>query len=59
MEKEKTVKSSRTEGERGKKKDRRMASGIQKTSEGQGVRKWDSENKRGTGSRTLRQRERE
>ena len=37
--------SSRREGERGK-KDRRMARGIQKTGEGQGARKWDSENKR-------------
>ena len=36
-----------------------MARGIQKTSEGQGDRKLDSENKRGTGSRTPRQRENE
>ena len=50
-EKEKPVTSSRPEA--GGRKDRRKERGIQKTSEGQGGRKWDTEKKRGMGSRTL------
>ena len=37
----------------GGRKDRRKERGIQKASEGHGGRRWDTEKKRGMGSRTL------
>ena len=53
-EKEKPVTSSRPEAEVAQgRNDKRKEVGIQKTSEGQGVRKWDTEKKRGMGRRTL------